>query len=191
MPGNKGKLVIISAPSGAGKTTIVKELLERDLNLQFSVSACNRLPREGERDGIDYYFLSDEEFKQKIKDDAFVEWEEVYENQYYGTLKSEVERIRNMNKNVIFDIDVKGGINLKKQYGHIALSIFIKPPSLDVLKQRLRNRYTETEESLQKRFERASFELGFSSYFDEIVENIDLKLAIDQTENIISRFINN
>ena len=150
-----GKAIIFSAPSGAGKTTIVKSLIANKLPLSFSISACSRQMRENEINGKDYHFLSIEDFKQKINEQAFIEWEEVYENNYYGTLKSEIERVWNDKKHVVFDVDVVGGLNLKRHFGDNALAIFIEPPSLDVLFKRLENRATETEKSLNKRIEKA------------------------------------
>ncbi len=184
------KLIIISAPSGAGKTTIVREIMKDDsLKLMFSVSATSRKPRENEQNGIDYYFISPEEFKQKIQNNEFVEWEEVYTNQFYGTLKSEVERIWKMNKNVIFDVDVKGGINIKRKYPKQALSIFIMPPSIEELRNRLVKRGTETAESIEKRISKAEFEISQSKEFDKIVVNDDLKEAIQHTKSLITDFL--
>ncbi len=184
------KLIIISAPSGAGKTTIVREIMKDDtLNLMFSVSATSRKPRDNEKNGIDYYFITPEEFKQKIRNNEFIEWEEVYPNQFYGTLKSEVERIWKLNKNVIFDVDVKGGINIKKQYPEQSLSIFIMPPSIEELRNRLIKRGTETEESLEKRISKAEFEISLSEKFDKIVINDDLNQAIQETKSLITNFL--
>lgn len=186
----KGKIVIISAPSGAGKTTIVKEIMKTDiLNLMFSVSATSRKPRNYEKHSKDYYFLSPEQFKTEISKDNFVEWEEVYQNQFYGTLKSEVDRIWKLNKNIIFDVDVKGGINIKKQFKENSISIFIKPPSINELKNRLINRGTETEASLKKRIEKAEYELTFANQFDFIIINDELDKAINETLNRIKNFI--
>ncbi len=184
------KLIIISAPSGAGKTTIVRELMkDTNLNLMFSVSATSRPPREHEQNGKDYYFLSADEFRQKIKNNEFVEWEEVYKNQYYGTLKEEITRILKMNKNIIFDVDVKGGLNIKKVYPEIALSIFIKPPSVEELKKRLQNRGTETKQSIKKRIAKAEYELSFADKFDKIIINDDLTRAINETKKTIQDFL--
>lgn len=184
------KLIIISAPSGAGKTTIVHELMkDKTLNLMFSVSAASRKPRENEIDGKDYHFLTIEKFKEKIDKNQFIEWEEVYKNQFYGTLKSEAQRIWNLKKNIIFDVDVKGGLNIKKQYQNNSLAIFIKPPSIEELKNRLQNRGTENEESLNKRVKKAEYELNFATKFDSIIINDNLEEAIIQTKNIIANFI--
>ena len=157
----QGKAIIFSAPSGAGKTTIVRYLLKKELPLLFSISACSRNRRPNEIDGKDYYFLCIDDFKAKVANNAFVEWEEVYENNFYGTLKSEIDRIWGSHQHVVFDVDVVGGLNLKKHFGDRALSIFIEPPSLDVLFKRLKNRATESEKSLNKRIEKATHEMKF------------------------------
>ncbi|MCG8577538.1 MAG: guanylate kinase [Flavobacteriales bacterium] len=184
-----GKCIIFSAPSGAGKTTLVHYLLREMDQLAFSISACSREPRGREEDGIDYHFLSVEEFKQKIEEDAFVEWEEVYENSFYGTLKSEVERNWALGKTVVFDVDAEGGINLKKYFGEQALSVFIKPPSLFVLEQRLRGRRTETEESIQKRLSKANQELEKSVHFDYVLLNDNLEKACHEAKAKVLDFI--
>ena len=184
------KLIIISAPSGAGKTTIVKQLLNSGLNLEFSVSACSRPKRENETNGKDYYFLSVAEFKTKIKNDEFLEWEEVYKDQFYGTLKSEINRIWSKGNFVIFDVDVIGGLNIKKYYKEKALAIFIKPPSQKVLKDRLKGRSTESDESLKKRIEKANYELSFAGKFDKIIINDDLEIAVKETKKNILEFLN-
>ncbi|NMD00440.1 MAG: guanylate kinase [Bacteroidales bacterium] len=184
------KVVIISAPSGAGKTTIVKNLLEQFPQLEFSVSACSRPQREGEKNGIDYYFISVQEFQQKINENKFIEWEEVYPNRYYGTLKEEIERIWNKNHIVLFDVDVKGGINLKKIFQNNAISIFISPPSIEILKERLINRGTENEESLKMRVEKAAYEMTFAKQFDYIVVNDNLSIAIEEIKEIVKSYIN-
>ena len=186
---NKGKLIIFSAPSGAGKTTIVKYLLAKDLNLEFSVSATSRPPRNNEENAKDYYFISSEEFQHKIKNNEFLEWEEVYNGIYYGTLKSEVERIRNLGKNVIFDVDVVGGLNIKKYYGDEALAVFIQPPSIEELRTRLIIRSTETEEKIQMRIAKAEHELSFASRFDVVIVNEKLEVAIAEAEKIVRNFI--
>lgn len=186
----KGKCVIFCAPSGAGKTTIVRHLLNCFSNLQFSVSACTRSKRENEINGKDYYFLSVDEFKKRIENDAFIEWEEVYNGNYYGTLKSEIERIWEQGKVVIFDVDVEGGINLKKYFGENALSVFVQPPSVDALEKRLRVRNTESEESLQKRVSKAASELSKANCFDVVLLNDKLEKAFKEAENIVSKFIN-
>jgi guanylate kinase len=185
----KGKLIIFSAPSGAGKTTIVRHLLKKNLNLEFSVSATSRAPRHNETHGKDYYFLSAEEFKKKITNGEFLEWEEVYKGVYYGSLKSEVERIRNHGKNVIFDVDVVGGLDIKKIYGDEARAIFVQPPSIDELLSRLQNRSTETEEKIQMRIAKAEQELSFASKFDVIITNNDLTQACKEAEIVIREFL--
>jgi guanylate kinase len=184
-----GKLIIFSAPSGAGKTTIVRHLLDINLNLEFSVSATSRAPRHNEIDGKDYYFLSAEDFKKKIENDEFLEWEEVYNGVYYGSLKNEVERIRNLGKNVIFDVDVVGGLDIKKIYGDEALAIFVQPPSVEELRKRLISRSTETEEKIQMRIAKAEHELSFASEFDVIITNNDLTQACKEAEVLIREFI--
>lgn len=184
-----GKLVIFSAPSGAGKSTIVNEILKKDFNFEFSISACTRSPREGEQNAVHYYFLSPEEFKKKIENDEFVEWEEVYENNFYGTLKSEIERISRKGKNIIFDIDVKGGINIKKMYKDRALSIFIMPPSIEELEKRLRKRGTDNDEEIARRVKKAEYEITFAKEFDKVIVNDNLQNAITNTENIIRDFL--
>ena len=161
-----GKLIIFSAPSGAGKTTIVKHLLQRGLPLEFSISACSRVPRTGETNGKDYYFLNVEDFKQKINNHEFIEWEEVYAGNYYGTLRSEIERIWAKGKHVLFDIDVKGGVNLKKLFPDKTLSIFVEPPSVEELERRLIGRSTDDAETIRKRVDKAVYELGFADQFD-------------------------
>jgi len=185
----KGKAIIFSAPSGAGKTTIVRYLLEQELPLLFSISACSRNRRPNEIDGKDYHFLSIDDFKLKIANNAFVEWEEVYENNFYGTLKSEIERIWSNHKHVVFDVDVVGGLNLKKHFGDNALAIFIEPPSLDVLFKRLKNRATETEKSLNKRIEKATHEMKFSSSFDLIIINDKLEETKRDAFEKVSKFL--
>lgn len=188
----KGKLIVISAPSGSGKTSIVKELLrDKRLNMAFSISATTRSPRPNEKEGHDYYFKSVDEFKNLIKLNAFVEWEEVYTNQFYGTLKAEVERLINKGKNVVFDIDVNGGISIKNQFKDECLSLFIKAPSLDVLKERLENRKTESRHSLDQRLRKSKAELLKAERFDKVIVNDDLNKAITQTTNIIKTFISN
>jgi guanylate kinase len=186
-----GKIIIITAPSGAGKTTIVKHLLGlSNLKLAFSISACTRPIREGEVNGLDYYFIAIDRFKSMIDDDDFLEWEEVYKNCYYGTLKSEVERIWSMDRHVLFDVDVMGAVNLKKKYGENALSIFIMPPSIEVLQQRLEQRGTESEDKIRNRINKASLELKFVKKFDAVVINEILATALSETEKIVAGFLN-
>jgi len=185
----KGKLVIFSAPSGAGKTTIVKHLLESGLNLEFSISAASRKKRSGEVDKKDYYFLSADEFKERINEGDFLEWEEVYTDHFYGSLKSEVERIRSKGINVIFDVDVVGGLNIKKYFGDDALAVFVLPPHIDELEKRLRGRSTEDDESLKKRLEKAEHELSFATEFDYQLINDNLEVAKEEAVNIIKEFI--
>ncbi len=187
-----GKLIIFSAPSGAGKTTIVRHLLKiEDLKLEFSISACTRKKREGEENNKDYYFLSVDEFQAKIEDDAFVEWEEVYKNQYYGTLRSEIDRIKTLNKNIIFDIDVRGGINIKNQFNNEALSVFIMPPSIEELGTRLESRGTDTEDRIKKRLQKARYEFKFSNKFDLIIVNEDLEKTLKEAEKVVRGFLFN
>ncbi len=183
------KVIIFSAPSGSGKTTIITEVLKSFPELEFSVSACSRKPREGEIHGKNYYFLSVDEFKKKISNDEFVEWEEVYKDQFYGTLKSELQRIWNKGNHVVFDVDVVGGVNLKKKFPENSLAIFIKAPSVEELENRLRNRGTETEEEIKKRIGKAKEELAYSDYFDIIIVNDDLIKAVAETKKVISNFL--
>jgi len=185
----KGKLIIFSAPSGAGKSTIVQHLVKQELGLEFSVSATSREPREGETDGKEYYFISPEEFRRKIQENAFVEWEEVYPEQFYGTLHTELERIWDRGRHAIFDIDVAGGMNLKKIYGERACAIFIQPPSMEVLEGRLRSRGTDSETSLRKRVEKAIYELEYASRFDHVLINDSLALALAEAEKIVREFL--
>jgi guanylate kinase len=185
-----GKCIIVSAPSGAGKTTIVKALLASFSQLSFSISACSRAPRPNELDGKDYHFLSLEKFQQTIQEDGFVEWEEVYTNAYYGTLKSEIERIWSQGQIVIFDVDVVGGLNLKKFFGTNALSVFIQPPNEKALEERLRYRNTEAEEKIQQRLQKSKVELGRAGEFDVVLVNDVLPTTIEQAEKIIINFIN-
>lgn len=181
----EGKLIIFSAPSGSGKTTIVKQLLANNPNLGFSISACTRDKRgRSEQDGQDYYFLTPDEFRTKIDEDAFVEWEEVYPGAYYGTLKSEIERIWASGKHVIFDVDVKGGLALKNYYKERALAVFVKVPSLEILEDRLRTRGTETEESLSKRIFKMKFEWSFQDKFDVILVNDQLSDAVKEAQRL-------
>lgn len=184
-----GKLIIIAAPSGAGKTTVVKHILQQFPQLSFSVSATTRPIRQGETNGKDYYFLSEQEFKNRIANDEFVEWEMVYVGKYYGTLKSELQRVWNNNQHIIFDVDVEGGLHIKNKYPHNSLSIFINPPSLEVLKQRLTDRNTESEESLHERISKAEHELSFASQFDVVLTNDDLQLTFSKAEQLIKDFL--
>lgn len=184
-----GKAIIFSAPSGSGKTTIVKYLLQNNPDLGFSISASTRDKRgRKETNGVDYYFLSPEEFKKKIDEDAFIEWEEVYAGNFYGTLKSEIERLWAEGKNVIFDVDVRGGIALKKYFGDKALSIFVKVPSIEVLKQRLNERGTESEESLSRRLFKAKFEMTFQDKFDVVLLNEELEKSTAEAQRLYNHF---
>lgn len=185
-----GKLIVFSAPSGAGKTSIVKYLVEQDeLNLGFSISATSRKKRGEEINGEDYYFLSTDEFKSHIKSDSFLEWEEVYRDNFYGTLKSEVERIWGLGKHVIFDIDVSGGLRIKRKYPEDTIAIFVKPPSIDELKIRLKKRKTETENKINMRISKASAEMAAADLFDLVIENKILKSAQKEARNIVIDFI--
>jgi guanylate kinase len=184
-----GKAIIFSAPSGSGKTTIVKHLLATNADLGFSISASTRDKRgRTEENGKDYYFLTPEDFKKKIDANEFIEWEEVYAGNFYGTLKSEIERIWHEGKNVIFDVDVKGGINLKKYFGDKALSVFVKVPSYEVLAERLRERGTETEESLSRRLFKAKFEMSFQDKFDVVLVNEDLQKSLREAQQLYDNF---
>lgn len=188
---NKGKLIIISAPSGCGKSTIIGDIMDRgELDLQFSVSATNRKPRPGEVDGVSYHFLSDEEFKDLIANGAFVEYEQVYPGRYYGTLRSEIQNRVDAGHNVILDIDVNGGMNVRRQFGDEALSIFIAPPSIDELRRRLVQRGSESPEAIEERVGRAEYELGFRDRFDHVVVNDELPRAIGEIEKLMAGFIN-
>ena len=188
---NTGKCILFSAPSGAGKTTIVLHLLEHNPSLAFSISACSRAPRGVEEDGKDYYFLGLEKFQQKIKEGAFLEWEEVYDDNYYGTLKEEVERIWSLGKTVVFDVDVVGALNIKKQLGERAFSIFVQAPSYEELERRLRSRSTESEEKIQMRMAKAKEEMAKAESFDVILENIDLSNACQKAEQLVAQFLHN
>ena len=187
----KGKLIIFSAPSGAGKTTIVRHLLAKGFDLEFSISATSRQPRHTETNGKDYYFLTAEEFTKKVENDEFLEWEEVYKGTSYGTLKSEVERIRNKGKHVIFDVDVIGGLNIKKYYGDEALAVFVQPPSVEELRSRLKGRSTEAEDKIAMRIAKAEHELSFAPKFDVVIVNDQLEKAFAEAENIIEKFLAN
>jgi len=185
-----GKAVIFSAPSGAGKTTIVKHLLTKELGLEFSISACSRDPRPGEINGKDYHFLGLAGFKELIRENDFIEWEEVYTDNFYGTLRVEIERIWKAGKTVIFDVDVIGGLNLKKIFGEDALAVFVQPPSYDELEKRLRYRSTETEDKINQRMSKAREELSKAEEFDYILVNDDLDKALIEAEKIVSTFLN-
>ena len=185
----KGKMVVFTAPSGAGKTTLVRHLLDHFGYLDFSVSATTRNKREHEKEGIDYFFLTEDEFRARIAEDAFVEWEEVYTGQFYGTLKSEVERIWNEDKAIVFDIDVNGACRLKEKYGEQCLTIFVKPPSIDTLVDRLKKRNTETEASLQKRIEKVKREISYENRFDAVIVNDLLEVAKKEAELLVENFI--
>ena len=185
-----GKLIIFSAPSGSGKTTIVKRLLQIFPQFEFSISATSRAPRGTEQNGVDYFFLSQEEFREKIEQEAFVEWEEVYNGTCYGTLKSEMQRIWNKGNVIIFDVDVMGGISLKRIFGDNACSIFIMPPSIDALRERLIGRATDSMETIEKRIAKASFELTKAPEFDHVIVNDILDTAVSETEQVINNFLN-
>ncbi len=185
----RGKLIIFSAPSGSGKSTIIQSLLDKDLNLTFSISATSRAPRGNEQHGVEYYFISPEEFRQRIANDEFLEYEEVYTGKFYGTLKSEVERIINSGRNVILDVDVVGGVNIKKFYGEQALSLFIQPPSIEVLRQRLNSRGTDAPEVIADRIAKAEYELSFAPQFDTIIVNDVLEVAQQDAYQTIREFI--
>ncbi len=186
-----GKLIVFSAPSGSGKTTIVRHLLSKeDLNLEFSISAASRAPRGEEVNGKDYYFMSTEEFKKHIKAEDFLEWEEVYRDNFYGTLKSEVERIWAKGKNVIFDIDVAGGLRIKHKFPNETLAVFVKPPSVDELKRRLKERSTESEDKINMRIAKASVELATAPQFDVIIKNYDLDVALEEAYQLVKNFVN-
>ncbi len=187
----KGKLIIISAPSGSGKTTLVKHILSSLNNISFSVSACSRKPRQNEIDGKDYFFLTLSDFKTKIENDEFIEWEEVYKNHFYGTLNSEVEKMRKTGRHVAFDVDVAGGVSIKSKFGNDALAIFIKPPSIDALKQRLIGRATDNSENITTRIEKADLELTYEDKFDVTIINDNLTEAKKEIVDLISKFINN
>jgi len=187
----KGKMLIVSAPSGSGKSTIVQWLMNEhpELKLYFSISCTSRPPRGTEQNGVEYFFLTPEEFKEKIQHDEFLEYEEVYENRFYGTLKQQVENQRTNGQNVVFDVDVKGGVNIKKFYGDEALSLFIQPPSIEELRRRLEGRGTDTPEAIEQRLSKAAYEMTFASQFDHIVVNDDLDQAKQDALAVISEFL--
>jgi len=185
-----GKLLIFSAPSGSGKTTLVRYLLDQpELNLAFSVSATTRPQRGDEQEGENYYFMSRDEFIQKIKDEAFVEWEEVYRDNFYGTLKSEVERLWKEGKNVIFDIDVAGGLRIKRKFPDRTLAVFVKPPSIDELKIRLKKRSTESDDKINMRIAKASVEMATEPLFDAVIKNYDLEQALQEAHRMVAQFV--
>lgn len=187
----QGKLFVFSAPSGSGKTTIVRHLLAQEkLNLAFSISATSREPRSNEKHGVDYYFISIEDFKKKIKSDEFLEWEEVYRDNFYGTLKTEVERIWAKGKHVIFDIDVVGGLRIKEKFPEQTLSVFVKPPDINELIKRLKRRGEESEEKISMRVAKASVELATAPQFDKVIKNYDLETALKEAEVLVENFIN-
>lgn len=192
MTESKGRLLIFSAPSGSGKSTIVQWLMKEhpELNMHFSISCTTRAPRGTEQNGVEYFFISPAEFKEKIAQEAFVEYEEVYTDKYYGTLKSQVTEMTENGQNVVFDIDVKGGCNIKRQYGSKALSIFIQPPSIEELRRRLEGRATDAQEVIEQRLSKASYELTFADKFDVVIVNDDLEKAKADTLNAINEFLN-
>jgi len=188
---NKGKLVIVSAPSGSGKSTIVNWLMQEhpELKLYFSISCTSRAPRGNEQNGVEYFFLTPEEFREKIDNDEFLEYEEVYENRFYGTLKAQVERQIDSGQNVVFDVDVKGGINIKRFYGEQAMSLFIQPPSVEELRRRLEGRGTDTPEAIENRLAKAEYEMTFAPQFDHIVVNDDLETAKQEAYLLLKEFV--
>ena len=188
---NKGKMLIVSAPSGSGKSTIVNWLMQEhpELKLYFSISCTSRAPRGTEQNGVEYFFLTPEEFREKIENDEFLEYEEVYEGRFYGTLKAQVERQLEAGQNVVFDVDVKGGINIKKFYGDRAMSLFIQPPSVEELRRRLEGRGTDTPEAIENRLAKAEYEMTFAPQFDHIVVNDDLDTAKQETLQLVESFL--
>lgn len=189
----KGKMLIVSAPSGSGKSTIVNWLMREhpELRLYFSISCTSRAPRGTEQNGVEYFFLTPEEFRHRIDNDEFLEYEEVYENRFYGTLKQQVENQREAGQNVVFDVDVKGGVNIKKYYGDEALSLFIQPPSVEELRRRLEGRGTDTPEAISERLAKAEYEMTFASQFDRIIVNGDLETAKQETLRVVESFFKN
>ena len=187
----KGKLIIVSAPSGSGKSTIVQWLMKEhpELKLYFSISCTSRAPRGTEQNGVEYFFLSPEEFRSRIENNEFLEYEEVYENRFYGTLKEQVERQREAGQNVVFDVDVKGGCNIKQYYGDEALSLFIQSPSIDELRRRLEGRATDTPDAIEARIAKASYELTFAERFDRVIVNDDLETAKAETYAVVKEFL--
>ncbi|NLN95924.1 MAG: guanylate kinase [Bacteroidales bacterium] len=187
----ENRMIIISAPSGAGKTTLVKHLLSVRNDLEFSISACSRAKRDGELDGRDYYFMKKEEFRKKIDNNEFIEWEEVYPGSYYGTLRTEVYRIWNKGNHVIFDVDVVGGLNIKKQFAEKNLAVFIQPPSIEVLETRIRKRQSDSEDKIRERVNKAKWEMTFANKFDRIVVNNEISVAKIELLNLVNEFLNN
>lgn len=189
---SKRKLLIVSAPSGSGKSTIVQWLMQEhpELHLGFSISCTSRQPRGTERDGVEYFFLTPDEFRKRIENNEFLEYEEVYQDRFYGTLKEQVERQCEAGQNVVFDVDVKGGVNIKRYYGERAMSLFIQPPSIDELRRRLVGRATDTPEAIEERLAKAEYELGFAPQFDYVVVNDDLELAKAETLRLVQDFLN-
>ena len=183
------KLIIFSAPSGSGKSTLVQYLMQQNPNLAFSISCTSRQPRGTEKNGVEYYFLTPEEFRRRIDNDEFLEYEEVYTDKFYGTLKSEVERMSDAGKVVLFDVDVKGGVNIKKYYGERALSIFVMPPSIEELSRRLHGRGTDTEDVIQVRLDKAAYEMTFAPQFDKVVVNDDLDVAKAEVLKLVTDFL--
>lgn len=189
--GNKGKIIIISAPSGTGKSTIINRIMgDPSLDLQFSISATSREPRKGEAHGVNYYFFTADDFCKAVAADLFVEWEEVYPGRFYGTLRSEIDRITGEGHNVIMDVDVKGGVNIKRMMGTDALSVFVKPPTIDTLRERLEARATDTAEQIAQRVAKAEYEMEFAPQFDRIVVNDDLHTAVEEVRGLVKDFIN-
>lgn len=188
---NKGKIIIISAPSGTGKSTIINRIMgDPSLDLQFSISATSRPPRAGEAHGVNYYFFTEDDFRRAVAADLFVEWEEVYPGRFYGTLRSEIDRITSDGHNVIMDVDVKGGINIRHMMGDAALAIFVKPPTVDALRERLVARATDTPEQIDQRVAKAEYEMGFAQQFDCVVINDDLHVAVEEVRKLVKDFIN-
>ncbi len=187
----KGKMLIVSAPSGSGKSTIVQWLMREhpELKLYFSISCTSRAPRGSEQDGVEYFFLTPDAFKEKIQNNEFLEYEEVYADRFYGTLKQQVENQRNQGQNVVFDVDVKGGVNIKKYYGDEALSLFIQPPSVEELRRRLVGRATDTPEAIEQRLAKAEYELTFASQFDRVIVNDDLETAKQEALQVVKAFL--
>lgn len=188
----RGKLIIVSAPSGTGKSTIISWLMRehKELNLAYSISCTSRPPRGAEQDGVDYFFLTPEEFRQRIENDEFLEYEEVYTDRFYGTLKSQVNNQLEAGQNVVFDVDVKGGVNIKKFYGDRAMSLFIQPPSVEELRRRLEGRGTDTPEAIENRLAKAEYEMTFAPQFDYVVVNDDLETAKQETLQLVQQFLN-